>query len=156
MPQLLLLLFIPAFVRTIRRSRRLREVDAGSANAAWTEIRDTVADLGWASDPGMTPRQFSADLGDLLDDEGKRLLDRLRQELELELFAERPGEPSSDDVAEVIRAMRRAAGAGRSLMATLAPRSLLPARWLAAGAQASGRNAMTGRPSTSSTVASTP
>ncbi len=55
------------------------------------------------------------------------MLERLRGEVELELFAARPAAPSSEDVVEVIRAVRRAAGFGRSLMATFAPRTLLPA-----------------------------
>jgi hypothetical protein len=150
----LLVLLLPAMWRTARRARRMRAVDAGSAREAWTELRDTVADLGWASDPGLTPRRFASDLGDLLDDEGRRMLFRLLDELELELFAERPAQPYSDDLAEVLRSMRRAAGAGRALLATVAPRSLLPAAVRAP--QPSGRNAMIGRPDTSSTVASTP
>lgn len=122
-----LLLLLPALLRTIRRARRLRAVDAGSAEAGWTEIRDTVVDLGWPVDPGLTPRRFASDLGDLVDDEG-RLLERLRGELEVEVFAARPAEPSSDDVADILRSLRRAAGFGRSVIATLAPRTLLPAR----------------------------
>lgn len=151
----LILLLLPAILRTVRRARRLRAVDAGSAQAGWSEIRDTVTDLGWPVDPGLTPRRFAIDLGDLVDDEGRRMLDRLRGEVEIELFAARAAAPSSDDVAEVLRAVRRAAGLGRSLMATFAPRTLLPPGW-GAGQSASGRNAITGRPSTSSTVASTP
>lgn len=126
-----LVLLLPAILRAVRRTRRLGLVDAGSAHAGWAELRDTVTDLGWPVDPGLSPRRFAADLSELLDDEGSRVLARIRGELEAEVFAARAPEPSSDDVVQVVRSLRRAAGTGRTVLALLAPRSLLPARLIA-------------------------
>lgn len=122
------LLFVPAIVRVVRRSRRLAEVAAGSAEAAWDELRDTADDLGLRTDRGHTPRQWRDDRRQHLSGSGNDSLDRLRAALESEAFAEHAGAPDAADVRTVIRSLRRSAGVRATLLATVVPRSLA-ARW---------------------------
>ena len=122
---LALLLLVPWALRAIRRARRLRLVDDGSAAAAWDELRDTADDLGLATSDTRTPRQLVIDLAPHLDDRGRSALDRVRAALESEAFGRRDGSPDSDDLRAVLRALRRKAGVPRRLVAALAPRSLV-------------------------------
>lgn len=126
---LAVLVLAPAIVRSVRRSRRLDRVAAGSAAAAWEELRDTADDLGLKTDSGRTPRQLSDDLQQHLSSSGAQALARVRGALESEAFAGHGGGPDPADVRAVIRSLRRSAGIRASLMARLAPRSLV-ARWL--------------------------
>jgi len=122
---LVLLLLVPWALRAIRRARRLRFVDDGSATAAWDELRDTADDLGLATSDTRTPRQLVIDLAPHLDERGRASLERVRAALESEAFARRDGLPDSDDLRAVLRALRRQAGIPRRLIAALAPRSLV-------------------------------
>ena len=124
-----LLLLAPAVVRLARRRARLTAVEDGSAARAWDELRDTAVDLGLRPPDTLTPRQTAAELGALLDDDGAAALARLRDSLESESFAGRPGEPLLADLRTVLWSLRRSAGVGRTLLATFAPRSLAPG-WL--------------------------
>ncbi len=124
-----LLLLAPAVVRLARRRARLMAVEDGSAARAWDELRDTAVDLGLRPPDTLTPRQTATELGALLDDDGAAALARLRDSLERESFAGRPGEPLLADLRTVLWSLRRSAGLGRTLLATFAPRSLTPG-WL--------------------------
>jgi hypothetical protein len=108
----------------------LSAVRGGSALDGWIELRDTASDLGLNPGEGRTPRQLAADLAEYLDDSGAAALARLRGALEAESFAASGGVPAVSDVRAVLRALRRGAGLGATVLATLAPRSLLPRRWL--------------------------
>lgn len=122
----LLLLATPAVLRLARRRTRLMAVEEGSAAQAWVELRDTAVDLGLRPAETLTPRQSAAELADLLDDDGAAALARLRDALERESFAGRPGEPVLADLRTVLWSLRRSAGLGRTLLAAVAPRSLVP------------------------------
>jgi len=126
---LLALLLAPAVVRLARRGRRVARASAGSATAAWDELRDTADDLGLATTANRTPRQLASDLAPHLDQRGTAALARLRAVLESEAFADRPGFPNPGDISSVLWSLRRKAGPVRTLVAALLPRSLF-ARWL--------------------------
>lgn len=126
---LLLVLAIPFGVRSLKRDRRLGLVRDGSAAAAWDEVRDTADDLGLRTADSRTPRQLVEDLAPHLDDGGNAALDRLRHAVEAEAFAGGAGSPRPDDVRAVIRSLRRRAGVRASVMAAVAPRTLVAA-WL--------------------------
>lgn len=120
-----LLLLTPALLRLARRRARLMAVEDGSAAQAWTELRDTALDLGLSPADTLTPRQATAELAHLLDDDGAAALARLRDALEQESFAGRPGEPVLADLRTVLWSLRRSAGLWRIVLAAVAPRSLL-------------------------------
>jgi transglutaminase-like putative cysteine protease len=120
-----LLLLTPALMRMARRRTRLMAVEDGSAAQAWTELRDTALDLGLSPADTLTPRQATAELAHLLDDDGAAALARLRDALEQESFAGRPGEPVLADLRTVLWSLRRSAGLWRTVLAAVAPRSLL-------------------------------
>ncbi|MEP6480938.1 MAG: transglutaminaseTgpA domain-containing protein [Rhodoglobus sp.] len=147
---LLALLAAPLVVRAIRRQRRIGMLTRGSALAGWQELRDTADDLGLRTSDSRTPRQLGADLAAHLDDRGTAALARLRVSLEGEAFAEHAeqaeqaeqaghagypghaghaGHADIDDLHTVVRALRRDAGLGRRIVASLVPRSLFTT-WL--------------------------
>jgi transglutaminase-like putative cysteine protease len=126
---LLLVLAVPFAIRTLRRARRLREVEGGSARDAWDEIRDRAQDLGMSTADSRTPRQLSADLLPRLDDAGRAALNRLRESLEAEVFSDFSGRPEPDDVRVVSRSLARTVSLRWRLAAVVLPWSLV-ARWI--------------------------
>lgn len=126
---LLVVLAIPFGVRSLRRDRRLKLVRDGSSAAAWDEVRDAADDLGLRTADSRTPRQLVDDLAPHLDGSGHAALDRLRRAVEAEAFAGGAGSPRPDDVRTVIRSLRRQAGVRASVIAAIAPRTLVAA-WL--------------------------
>ncbi len=121
----LLLLITPAVIRAARRSRRLAAVGNGSALDGWDELRDTAYDLGLASDITLTPRQLTEELAPTLDDDGVAALARLRTALESQAFARDADVPAPRDLRRVIASLRRGSGVGRTLVAAIAPKSLV-------------------------------
>ncbi len=120
-----LLLFTPAVIRAARRTRRLDAVGRGSALDGWDELRDTANDLGLASDITLTPRQLADELAPMLDDDGAAALARLRTALESQAFARDADAPAPRDLRRVISSLRRGSGVGRTLVASIAPKSLV-------------------------------
>lgn len=121
----LAIVLAPALWRVARRLRRGRAARAGSAIAAWAEVSDLADDFGYSSDPGLTPRQLAGQLASRVDDDAAAALARLRDAVEAEAFAHRPGAPAAEDLSQVVWGLRRGAGLGRSIVAFVAPRSLI-------------------------------
>lgn len=124
----LLLLAVPFAIRTLRRRRRMREVEGGSARDAWDEIRDRAQDLGMKTADSRTPRQLSADLVPRLDDAGSAALNRLRESLEAQVFSDLSGHPEPDDVRVVSRSLASTASLKWRLAAVFLPWSLVAGR----------------------------
>ncbi|UDF12843.1 DUF3488 and transglutaminase-like domain-containing protein [Antiquaquibacter oligotrophicus] len=120
-----LVVLSPALLRALVRARRLRAVARGSALDAWKELRDTLDDLGHRVGEELTPQQLVAELAPVLDAEGAAALSRVRDAVETHAFRPAPAEPAPADLRRVLRSMYRSAGVGRSLLAVLAPRSLV-------------------------------
>ncbi|HEY0260075.1 MAG TPA: transglutaminaseTgpA domain-containing protein [Lacisediminihabitans sp.] len=125
----LLVLLVPAFLRGLRRSGRLRALAVGSAGAgvAWAEVLQTAEDLGVPVPPTQTPRDTVGLLagGRFAEDPA---LGRLLDAVERESFA-RPGAVGSypgiaDDTRSVLAALRSSAEGPDRLWATLRPRSV--------------------------------
>ncbi len=121
----LALLLAPAVVRVVRRTLRLGAADAGSALAAWDEVRDLADDFGYGSDVALTPRQLADGLAARVDDRGAAALHRLRTAMETEAFARDARPPAARDLRVVLWSLRRAAGPVRAAGAFLLPRSLI-------------------------------
>ncbi len=84
----LALLLTPWAVRAVRGRSRMAAVRAGSARAAWDELRAVVTDLGIAAaGDSLTPRQLADALAPMLDDGAASALARVRGSLEAEVFA---------------------------------------------------------------------
>lgn len=99
--------------RAVRRGRRDRRLDTGTAEAAWAELRDTARDLGVAWPSQRSPRstgeviveQFAA-AGDLArpvrgrqtNPVGVEALDRLVTAVERERYAAEPVGPDPDQL----------------------------------------------------------
>ncbi|GAB3601442.1 transglutaminase family protein [Microbacterium tumbae] len=58
----LLVLLLPALIRQGLRMLRMRRASGGDATAAWTELRDTMLDLGLSPSEADTPRVRAAEL----------------------------------------------------------------------------------------------
>ncbi len=143
------LVVAPWALRLHRRRTRLAAARLGSARAAWDELAAVVTDLGLPTPANLTPRQLADDLGPRLDDGSRLALIRLRAALEAESFAgvaaaagvsaraagapgagsSRAAPPLVADLRVVVRSLRRRAGVGARLVATVLPRSLV-VTWL--------------------------
>jgi transglutaminase-like putative cysteine protease len=90
----------PAVLRGLRRRRRLAGSGAALAEGGWSELRDTVLDLGGPWSDAETPRQTAARLGrDGLDDDGS--LTRLARATERARYSATPGTGTADVVSDV-------------------------------------------------------
>ncbi|MFP3465029.1 transglutaminaseTgpA domain-containing protein [Leifsonia sp. SIMBA_070] len=128
-------LLIPAVWRRLRRRRRLRELteEWGGATIVWSELRDTVRDLGWSAPPTETPRVFAGRVSAAVaGTPGEEAVRRLLAELERDAY----GPPSrrwsgglADDLTAVLSALEAQAGPVLRMKAALLPVSLLPAGW---------------------------
>lgn len=123
------LLVGPWALRLARRNSRLAAARDGSARAAWDELGAVVTDLGIPTPANLTPRQLADELGPWVDDTSRLALSRLRAALEAESFAASAGAVPLDDLRVVLRSLRRRAGVGSRIVATVLPRSLVSA-WL--------------------------
>lgn len=130
----LLILAAPATIRLRRRSVRLSGDGEPQqrVEAAWSEIRDTVVDLG-GSWPAGSPRTIGAEVGDHLDSAESQAMGQVATLVERSRYSE-----SFDDAKAVgeLPTMTTAIRAGlaqpmtrtRRMLAVLAPRSLFRRR----------------------------
>ncbi|MGW0802950.1 transglutaminase TgpA family protein [Nonomuraea sp. NPDC002799] len=149
---LLLILLIPAGVRLITRSRRVRALGrsessdepraamvagtddghppgAGSVAAAWAELDDVLYDYGMARGPSETPRALARRLTEQYEfDAGSAAsVTAIASAVERVLFAKVPGriEPMRKDLRQVRRALAATVSRGRRVRALLLPPSTL-------------------------------
>jgi transglutaminase-like putative cysteine protease len=122
----LLVLATPFAIRRVRRSRRISRVRAtGSAAVAWSEVRDTATDYGWAPVETETPLALAARLDPGLTPDGRAALGRLLAAVQSQAF-DRPGNriaASADDVLVAVRSL--GVRSGTRFRATFAPASVL-------------------------------
>jgi Transglutaminase-like superfamily len=127
-----LLACVPGVSRwALRRTRTRRPLDpAAAAEAAWTELRDSMLDLRLPWTGSMTPRARERSVGQYLggDEDALNALHRLSHSVERARFADRPLDDASpaSDVSEVVAALSREAGRGARVRAMLLPASLRP------------------------------
>ncbi|NUT44025.1 MAG: DUF4129 domain-containing protein [Thermoactinospora sp.] len=143
---LLLLLLIPAAMRLVTRSRRVRslswkisgpsdEVTAKTARvsppvaAAWAELDDVLCDYGMARQPSETPRALARRLTEQLefDAEAATAIAAISTAVERVLFAREPGviDPLKPHLKTVRRALADTVTRGRRLRAALLPPSTM-------------------------------
>ncbi|WP_084956666.1 transglutaminase TgpA family protein [Thermoactinospora rubra] len=143
---LLLLLLVPAGVRLVTRSRRVRslgwkvsgpqdDVTARAARvsvpvaAAWAELDDVLDDYGMARQPSETPRALARRLTEQQEfDAGTAAaISALSQAVERVLFARDPGEvgPLGKELKLVRRALARTVSRRTRLRAALLPPSTM-------------------------------
>jgi transglutaminase-like putative cysteine protease len=125
-----LLAGVPALSRWgLRRTRMSRPLDdAAAAEAAWTELRDSMLDLRLPWTGSMTPRARERSVAQLLgrDPDALQALQRLARSVERARYADRVidgGAPGSD-AKKVIAVLSRSAGRSGRLRAALLPASL--------------------------------
>jgi hypothetical protein len=126
-----LLACVPAMSRWgLRRTRMSRPLDdAAAAEAAWTELRDSMLDLRLPWTGSMTPRARERSVAQLLgrDPDALQALQRLARSVERARYADHPmaGDSPCSDAKTVIAVMSRSAGRAGRLRAALLPASLL-------------------------------
>lgn len=123
----LLLLSVPALVRLATRRRRLGSEQHGHEGVAeaWTEVRDSVRDLG-RSWPHGSPREVAVALAPMVGLEGARGLDRISLAVERSRYARELGETGdlSGDVRLVRHELLEQSTWTDRVLAAVAPRSL--------------------------------
>lgn len=124
-----IVLLLPALIRALVRARRLGRAAEGDAGAAWTELRDTLTDLGVPPSDAESPRRRATLLvrERSVDAEAMR---RIADAVERATYA-RPG-ADADDLADalrtVLRDLRLSVDGPARVRARLIPRSLFTAR----------------------------
>lgn len=143
----LLLLLVPAMIRLVTRSRRVRalgwkvsapsdeltaRVVAGShpsVAAAWAELDDVLFDYGMARGPSETPRSLARRLTEQyeFDAESAAAIASITGAVERALFARNAGEigPLGKDLRKVRKALAATVSRGRRIRAALLPPSTL-------------------------------
>ncbi|MFV9426591.1 transglutaminase TgpA family protein [Microbacterium sp. S1037] len=126
---LLLILAVPAVVRSLRRRSRLIAARAGDPVAAWAAVQDDAVDLGIPVPGGESPRRFAErlvrDHGADPDD-----VDLLRAAVERVSYAENAldataGPLLADAAARVGASLRARVTGPRRVLARVVPRSLV-------------------------------
>lgn len=120
---ILLLLLLPAILRTVQRAVRLRRGPPGG----WLELRATLADLGARLPASATPGELQAAIAARVPSDAERSADRVRLTAERAVFDAGARERGAvdDDVRIVRRALAAAAPWWRRLLAAALPPSLL-------------------------------
>jgi len=114
---------VPSRLRVRRRTARLR---AGAPEGAWTEIRETVADLGLNWPTGLSPRAAAEVLERYLPGDDRPALWRIVEAVEVDRYSLRPPtEVAEADVLTVLAGLRRATTDRAVRRATWWPRSVL-------------------------------
>lgn len=123
-------LLLPTLIRLLVRAMRVRRARRGDAVAAWTELRDTLADLRLPVSDADSPRMRGADLvrERHVDAAAMRAL---TEAIERSAYA-RSGPGGDADLAGPLRAVlssvRRSVDVSSRVRAVLVPRSLFAAR----------------------------
>lgn len=131
---LALLACAPSAALALRRRRRLRSADGATrVEGAWSELADSVRDLGWSWPLSATPRNAARGLAHQVRFNEAELdaLSQLANAVERTRYAP-PGaagaEPSGaelrDDIRTVLHGVRRASARGVRIRAALMPGSL--------------------------------
>lgn len=127
-----LLLLLPAIVRALQRSIRMRRLARGSPSAGtgWRELLQTADDLGIEIDESDTPRQAARAIvragrfgGTEVDSLG-RALDVVERQSFARLTAGASGPEHAVQVNRVIGRLRATAGLRARIRAAIAPRSI--------------------------------
>jgi len=132
-------LLLPALVRSLQRSIRLRRISRGSpiATTGWREILQLAADLGVEVSGSATPREAARTLEAATSsvvaiparfvNDGQSALDVVATRVERESFSDRPPSAADSGLEQHVRAvlwsLRSAAGWKARMAATFAPRS---------------------------------
>ncbi|MFF7293114.1 DUF3488 and DUF4129 domain-containing transglutaminase family protein [Microbacterium sp. NPDC008134] len=124
----IVVLLLPALIRTVVRARRRDRARDGDAGAAWTEVRSTLIDLGIPPSDAESPRVRAAGL---IRERGvdAAAMERLADAVERATYA-RSGADAPDlasDLRTVLRDLRRSVDAPSRTRALLVPRSLFAA-----------------------------
>jgi transglutaminase-like putative cysteine protease len=117
------LALLPSRIRNRRRAARLR---SGDPEQAWTEIKETVADLGLGWPTGLSPRAAGTTLERYLPGDDRAALWRVVEAVEVQRYSLRPAAAvTEDDVLTVLTGLRRASSDRAVRRATWWPRSVL-------------------------------
>lgn len=129
-----LLACAPSAAIALRRRRRLRSADGATrVEGAWSELADSVRDLGWSWPLSATPRNAARGLAHQVRFNEAELdaLSQLANAVERARYAPRGAagtEPSGaelrDDIRTVLHGVRRASARGVRIRAALMPGSL--------------------------------
>ncbi len=125
-----LAMIAPLTARTVIRRRRLAATgDAGLAHAAWLELRDTLADYGFACRPSESPRAVAGRIAATLrlDPAAREALGRIVRAEERARYATAPlsSQTLRADTAAVRRALSQEANWQARWRARLLPASML-------------------------------
>lgn len=126
----LLILAAPATIRVRRRSARLSESGLAEeqVEAAWAEIRDTVADFG-GSWPDGSPKTIGREVARGLDQDESLQMTQVATLVERSRYARKASVGHPQEVTEMTQAIRRGIAErqpfSRKARAFLAPRSVL-------------------------------
>ncbi len=144
---LLLVLLIPAAIRLVTRSRRVRRLGQKASRpsdevtarvrsahhpavaAAWAELDDLLCDYGLARQPSETPRALARRLTEQyeFDAESATAVMTIATTVERALFARDPGEigPLGKDLRRARKALAATVSRGRRVRAVLMPPSTM-------------------------------
>jgi transglutaminase-like putative cysteine protease len=110
----------------VRRRRRAARLNAGSAEGAWAELRDTVIDLGLPWPSGLSPRGIGGSLEGYLPGDDRDALWRIVEAVEVARYSLRPPVVvARDDLLTVLSALEGAAPERAVRRAAWWPRSVL-------------------------------
>ncbi|WP_435746676.1 transglutaminase TgpA family protein [Microbacterium sp. PMB16] len=125
----LVVLLLPALIRRVERTIRLRRARAGDAAAAWAELRDTLLDLQLPVSDADTPRERGAELV-RENDVGAAVMRELTDAVERANYAR--GDADAGDLSEPLRVvlgrLQRSVDGPTRTRAVLLPRSLFVTR----------------------------
>lgn len=126
---ILLVLLLPGIIRSALRASRMRRARAGDGGAAWTELRDTMIDLGLDPSDAQTPRGRAVALA-AGHDADPDALRRLVTAVEQISYARTPEDAGNlaPPLSRVLAQLRGSVETRTRLTARLLPRSLFAQR----------------------------
>ncbi|GII90310.1 transglutaminase family protein [Sinosporangium siamense] len=124
---LLLILLIPALIRVLTRTRRLRAVGSRAVVRLWAELDDMLYDYGMSRGPSESSRAMARRLTEKFEfgQEAAGAVARVASATERLMYARDPGTVtvSAEDVETVRKALAASVTRGRRMRATLLPPS---------------------------------